>query len=185
MNAVVSQTTGISIVNSTVCLGTDRRNHQSSASLAFVGGIHRWAVNSRTKASNAENDSIWWRHHALATRPLTTRRWITSTQKPGEGLSTAAPGYSWSIYICWKYTPWYDHYFKFFFYFHIYSLSCASFNCHWPNSPYVHEESESSLAQIITYRLLGAMQLSKLIQISIIKTQGITRDRNSVKVQMF
>ena len=32
------------------CLsGTDQRNHQSSASLAFVRGIHRWPVNSPHK----------------------------------------------------------------------------------------------------------------------------------------
>ena len=34
---------------STVCLGADQRNHQSSASLAFVRGIHRWPVNSLLK----------------------------------------------------------------------------------------------------------------------------------------
>ena len=35
-----------SFVYSTVCLGADQRKHQSSASLAFVWGIHRWPVNS-------------------------------------------------------------------------------------------------------------------------------------------
>ena len=39
-----------------------QRNHQSSASLAFVRGSHRWPVNSPQRASNAENVSIW-RHH--------------------------------------------------------------------------------------------------------------------------
>ena len=29
--------------------GTDQRKHQSSASLAFVGGIHRWPMNSPHK----------------------------------------------------------------------------------------------------------------------------------------
>ena len=44
----------------------DQRKHQSSASLAFVRGIHRGPVNSPQKtASNAENVSIWWRHHAI------------------------------------------------------------------------------------------------------------------------
>ena len=33
-----------SIVYSTVCSGADQRRHQSSASLAFVRGIHRWAA---------------------------------------------------------------------------------------------------------------------------------------------
>ena len=37
------------IVYSTVYSGTDQRKHQSSASLAFVRGIHRWPVNSPHK----------------------------------------------------------------------------------------------------------------------------------------
>ena len=46
MNAVASQITGVSIVCFTVCLGTDQRKYQSSASLIFVRGIHRQPVNS-------------------------------------------------------------------------------------------------------------------------------------------
>ena len=38
--------------------------HQSPVSLALVRGIHR-SVNSPKRASNAENVSIWWRHHGL------------------------------------------------------------------------------------------------------------------------
>ena len=41
MSAMMSQITGVSIVCSTVCLGADQRKHQSSASLAFVRGLHR------------------------------------------------------------------------------------------------------------------------------------------------
>ena len=55
-----SQITGISIVCSSICSGTDRRKHQSYASLAFVRGIHR---SHSQMASNAENVLIWWRHH--------------------------------------------------------------------------------------------------------------------------
>ena len=33
----------------TVCLGADQRKHQSSASLAFVRGIHRWSMDSPHK----------------------------------------------------------------------------------------------------------------------------------------
>ena len=62
----VSQITGVMIVCSTFCLGADHRKHQSSVSLAFVRGIHRWPVNSQ-RASNAENVSIWWRHHHRST----------------------------------------------------------------------------------------------------------------------
>ena len=44
MRAMASQITGVSIVYLTVCSGADQRKHQSSASLAFVRGIHRWLV---------------------------------------------------------------------------------------------------------------------------------------------
>ena len=49
MRAMASQITGVSIVFSTVCSDADQRNHQSSAPLAFVRGIHRWSVNSPHK----------------------------------------------------------------------------------------------------------------------------------------
>ena len=49
MRAIVSQITGVSIVNSTVCLGADPGKHQSSVSLVFVGVIDRWPVNSPHK----------------------------------------------------------------------------------------------------------------------------------------
>ena len=46
MSAVASQFTRVSIDYSAVCSGADQRKHQSSASLAFVRGIHWWPVNS-------------------------------------------------------------------------------------------------------------------------------------------
>ena len=49
MSAMASQITSITIVYSTVYSGTEQRKHQSSASLAFVWGIHRWPVNSPHK----------------------------------------------------------------------------------------------------------------------------------------
>ena len=49
MSAMTSQITSLTIVYSTVCSGGDQRKHQSSASLAFVRGIHRWPVNSPNK----------------------------------------------------------------------------------------------------------------------------------------
>ena len=64
LRAMASQITGVSMVYSTICSGSDQRKHQRSASLAFVRGIHRSSVNSPQRASNAENVSIWWRHHA-------------------------------------------------------------------------------------------------------------------------
>ena len=46
MSAMASQITSLMIVCSTVYSGVDQRKHQSSASLAFVRGIHRGPVNS-------------------------------------------------------------------------------------------------------------------------------------------
>ena len=76
MGVMASQITSLTIVYSTVYSGADQRKHQSSASLAFVRGIHRCEFpacegNSpltgeflAQRTSNAENVSIWWRHHA-------------------------------------------------------------------------------------------------------------------------
>ena len=47
MSAMASQITSLTVVYSSVYSGPDQRKHQSSASLAFVMGIHRWSVNSQ------------------------------------------------------------------------------------------------------------------------------------------
>ena len=46
---MASQITSLTIVYSIVYSGANQRKHQSSASLAFVRGIHRWPVNSSHK----------------------------------------------------------------------------------------------------------------------------------------
>ena len=51
MSTMASQITSLTIVYSTVYSSADQRKHQSSASLAFVWGIHRWPVNSPHKGS--------------------------------------------------------------------------------------------------------------------------------------
>ena len=51
MRAMGSQITVVSIVCSSFCSDTDRRKHQSSASLAFVRGNHRSPVDSPHKDS--------------------------------------------------------------------------------------------------------------------------------------
>ena len=53
MSLIASHVTGVSIVYSTICSGADQRRHQSPASLAAQ------------RARNAENASIWWRHHGI------------------------------------------------------------------------------------------------------------------------
>ena len=60
MCAMAHQITSLTIVYSNVYSGTDQRKHQISASLAFVvTGEFPAQI-----ASNAENVSIWWRHHS-------------------------------------------------------------------------------------------------------------------------
>ena len=49
MGTMASQITSLTIVYSTVYSDADQKKHQSSASLACVGGIHRGPVNSRHK----------------------------------------------------------------------------------------------------------------------------------------
>ena len=46
---MASQLTSVWIVCSAICSGADQRKHQSSASLAFVRGLHRGPVNSPHK----------------------------------------------------------------------------------------------------------------------------------------
>ena len=58
MSAMASEITSLTIVYSTVYSGAEKRKYQSSVLLAFVRGIHR-----SQSASNAEDVSIWWRHH--------------------------------------------------------------------------------------------------------------------------
>ena len=69
ISAVASQITGVSMVCSTIILAQIKENIKAPGH--FVGGIHRWPVNCPHKrASNAENVSILWRHHAEATDVL-------------------------------------------------------------------------------------------------------------------
>ena len=58
MSTIASEITSLTIVYSDV-----KRKHQSSASLSFVQGTGEFPAQM---ASNAENVSIWWRHHVSA-----------------------------------------------------------------------------------------------------------------------
>ena len=49
MTTIASQITSLAVVYLTVYSDADHRKHQSSASLAFVQGIHRGPVNSPQK----------------------------------------------------------------------------------------------------------------------------------------
>ena len=64
MGAMASHMTSLAVVYSTVYSGADQRKHQSSASLAFVRGIHRWLVNSPHKGPVMRKMFLFvWRHH--------------------------------------------------------------------------------------------------------------------------
>ena len=58
MGAIASEIISLTTVYSTVYSGVDQRKHQSSASLA-LGPF------PAQMASNADNVSIWWRHHSF------------------------------------------------------------------------------------------------------------------------
>ena len=49
MSAMVSQITSLMVVHLIVYSGADQRKNESSASMGFVRGIHRWPVNSPHK----------------------------------------------------------------------------------------------------------------------------------------
>ena len=59
MGTIESQITNLTIVYSAVYSDADQRKHQSSAS----PGTGEFPAQM---ASNAENVSIWWRHHGIA-----------------------------------------------------------------------------------------------------------------------
>ena len=71
MGAIASQITSLTIVYSTVYSDADQRKHQSSASLAFVRGIHRGPVNSPhkwpvTRKMFPFDDVIMIHHHGVS-----------------------------------------------------------------------------------------------------------------------
>ena len=64
IGAMASEITSHTIVYSTVYSDADQREHQSSASQAFVWGNSPGTGEFPAQmASSAENVSIWWRHH--------------------------------------------------------------------------------------------------------------------------
>ena len=66
MGAMASQINNPTIIYSIVYSDADQRKYNSSASLAFVRGISTVTGEFPAQmASNAENVSIWWRHHAV------------------------------------------------------------------------------------------------------------------------
>ena len=85
MSTMASQITSVSIVYATVCSGPDQRKHQSSASLAFVRGIHRWPVNSPYKGPVTrkmfpfDDVSCFWRNVSVQLGPMAL--WLVAVKK--------------------------------------------------------------------------------------------------------
>ena len=65
MSTMATQITGVSTVYSVVCSGTDQRKYQSSVTGLCEGNLPVTGELPAQRASNAENVSIWWRHHVL------------------------------------------------------------------------------------------------------------------------
>ena len=82
MSAVSSQITSISTVCSSVESGAVQRKHQSSASLAFVRGIHRWPMNSPHK------------------RPVTRKMFLFDDVIMAPQLREVV--YSWIVCLWWR-----------------------------------------------------------------------------------
>ena len=111
MSAMASQITSVSIVYSTICSDADQRKHQNSASLAFVGGIHRWPVNSPHKGPVTRKmfpfddvimnnlylcPYLWYILHILL---------LEGSNIPTTPLSRACHTNCTHVYVCIKYFP--------------------------------------------------------------------------------
>ena len=73
MSTMASQITSLTIIYSTVYSGADQRKHQSSVSLSFVRGIHRWPGNSPYKGPVTRKmfpfDAVIMHHLQLSRHP--------------------------------------------------------------------------------------------------------------------
>ena len=80
MSVLVSQITSVSAVYSTFFQASIKKKKKSSASLAFVRGIHRWPVNSPHKGP------VTWKmfHKHWLIMPLPGTRWSVSRDIPNQ-----------------------------------------------------------------------------------------------------
>ena len=116
MGAITSQITSLTIVYSTVYSDADQRKHQSSASLAFVRGIHRGPVNSPHKwpvtrkmfpfgdviMDRCHDDIIKWKHF-LRHWPFVLGIHWSPVNSPHKGQWCRALMFSliWAWTNCW------------------------------------------------------------------------------------
>ena len=122
MGAIASLLTSLTIVYSTVYSDADQRKHQSSASLAFVRGIHRGPMNSPHKwpvtrkmfsfddviMDWTEQCEIW--HETLnimvCMDRLLSRGMVCNSPLEAQGLSpkeaASPPTHTHSSYLLWR-----------------------------------------------------------------------------------
>ena len=94
MTAMASQITRLTIIYSTVYSGANQRKHQSSASLAFVRGIHRWPMNSPQKGPVTRKmfpfDDVSMSTHRI--RPVMVGAWwggaVTNVHNDFDGVNS-------------------------------------------------------------------------------------------------
>ena len=118
MAAMASPITSLTIVYSTVYAGADQRKHQSSASLAFVGGIRRWQVDSPRKGPVTRKlfpfDDV-----------IKSFNYRFTISKNSVSFETAIPKFSW--YFIWMYECLSYVLYKIFLLFANYILRLRSF----------------------------------------------------------
>ena len=64
MSAMAAKIAGVSIVYTTISPGADQRKHQAYTGLCEENSPVTGEFSAQ-RASNAENVSIWWRHHEI------------------------------------------------------------------------------------------------------------------------
>ena len=106
MGMMASQITSLMIVYSNVYSGIDQRKHQSSASLAFVWGIHRGLVNSPHKWPVMRkmfpfDDIIMIRQKAITPATQRAKFMGPTLGPPSSGRPQMGP-------ICWPHEPCYQ-----------------------------------------------------------------------------
>ena len=70
VSAMPSRITGVSVVCSTPFVKAQMKEHIKAPRHWPLRGESRWPLGSPQKVSNAQNVSIWWRHHACLISPI-------------------------------------------------------------------------------------------------------------------
>ena len=112
MSAMASQITGVSIVYSTIYLGSDQSWQQSSASPAFVRVIHRWPVNSPHERPVTRNifpfDDVIIMNNYSTHVPGGLLKWLNLITAPGSA-SNEPGSVTWLATKYLKTVSWRNH----------------------------------------------------------------------------